>query len=354
MHRHRQTGSIVITGGAGFLGCCLAERLLDAGAHVVLIDHLTTVAAAVRFSALDAKHERRLTLIHGDIRRDSVLERALPNARLVFHLAGQSSPQRSIAWPKEDFDLNARATGHLVAQTLALSDPPTLVFASCRHVYGTVTDIATRHTNDRLEPFDPTIRHFGIGEAHPIEFATPLACSKLAAERHVQWAATCGAPSVVLRLGSVYGPGGDGGDETNCLSQFASQILASEPITVHGDGPQVRDWLHVDDAVDALLAAAGNADALSGAVWNAGGGPRNAASELEIVSLLDPSGAAEVQFTERPACDPDFMVFDNRRFSHVTNWRPRTSLSDGIATVREWLASEDAESRWLKSEAAAI
>jgi CDP-paratose 2-epimerase len=308
----------------------------------------------MRFTALDAKHERRLTLIHGDIRQDSVLERALPNARLVFHLAGQSSPQRSVALPKEDFDLNARATGHLVAQTLALPDPPALVFASCRHVYGTLKEIVTRHIDNRLEPFDPNIRHFGIGEAHPIEFATPLACSKLAAERHVQWAAACGTPSVVLRLGAVYGPGGDGGDETNCLSQFASQILANDPITVHGDGLQVRDWLHVDDAVDALLAAAGNADTLSGGVWNAGGGPRNAASELEIVSLLDASRAAKVQCTERPAGDPDFMVFDNRRFAHATNWRPATSLARGIATVRDWLASEEAESRWQKSEAAAV
>jgi UDP-glucose 4-epimerase len=172
-------------------------------------------------------------------------------------------------------------------------------------------------------------------------YETPLGCSKAAAEQHVQWAATRGLAATVIRLGAVYGPPGGGSDDSEFLTELALRAARHSPLMLIGDGTRVRDWLYLDDAAEALAAAAGQVQKLQGRILHAGGGPRNTASDLELVEMLGVS--AELDSTcylpRRPA-DPEYFVCDNRNFTLRSGWRPRTSLHIGIGHLRRWAASE--------------
>ena len=354
MHRSLKSDCAAITGGAGFIGHRLADRLLSRGMRVVILDDLSAASAGANAAWLRTRHGHRLRLLDADIRDGAARREMLREASVVFHLAAQTNPLRSLSRPRSDFALNARASAELVADLLAADAGPALVFASGRQVYGSLRQVKVRAAGSRLEPLDRELAEQGIGETWPVDFATPLACSKGAAEQHVLGAAARGAPAVVVRLGAVYGPGAAATGDIDSLSGFALRVLAGEGwVAVHGDGRQTRDWLHVDDAVEALLAAAERARALSGEVFNAGGGPANTASELELLRLLLPRGPLP-PLAHLPVLqsEPGYFVCDNRKFAAATGWTPLMRLASGIEELREWINAESRPAPDLAGEMA--
>src|SRR6185437_10730839 len=154
-------------------------------------------------------------------------------------------------------------------------------------VYGGLDDITLRKADTRYEPCDSAVRTRGISEARPLDFHTPYGCSKGAAEQYVlDYARSFHRPAAVFRMSCIYGPHQFGTEDQGWVAHFLIRALEGEPITLYGDGMQVRDVLFVDDLVDAFLLARKHMDRIYGQAFNIGGGPANTLSLLELVDLI--------------------------------------------------------------------
>jgi CDP-paratose 2-epimerase len=340
-HRHHSSISVAITGGAGFVGHKVASRMISEGKRVTILDDLSSPYAARHARSLKSRFGQRVRIVTGDIRDRAARQNCLEGADVAIHLAGQPNSAKSMAQPRRDFDLNARSTGEFIAELLSMPVPPALVYASGREVYGSLRQVDVEVRGARVEPCDPVVGRFGLWESTPLRFETPLGCSKAVAEQHVQWAATKGIAALVIRLGAVYGPEGGGSDDSESLTALAFSAVRHRPLFLAGDGRRVRDWLYVEDAAEALATAAEQVNKLRGRVLHAGGGPGNSASDMELVEMLGgPVESRSVCYLPRGPADPEYFVCDNRNFTLVSGWRPRTSLDAGIECLRSWAASE--------------
>ncbi len=246
---------MVITGGCGFIGTNLAHRLASSGQPVLLLDNLSRPGVDANRRWLQQTHPDLVQVQVGDV-RDPLALSDLARARAVFHLAAQVAVTTSLQDPLHDFDVNARGTLHLLEALRALPNPPPLLFASTNKVYGRLSDLALEEQATRYEPADPALRAAGISELRPLDFHSPYGCSKGAADQYVlDYARTFSLPAAVFRLSCTYGPHQCGSEHQGWVAHFLSRALAGQPITVYGDGKQVRDLLFIDDLVDAMLLA---------------------------------------------------------------------------------------------------
>ncbi|MGN6109862.1 MAG: NAD-dependent epimerase/dehydratase family protein, partial [Kofleriaceae bacterium] len=192
----------------------------------------------------------------------------------------------------------------------------------------------------RWLPADPALRERGLSEALPLDFCTPYGCSKGAAEQYVlDYAATFGLPATVFRMSCIYGPRQLGTEDQGWLAHFLIRALDGAPITIYGDGRQVRDVLFVDDLVDALVRAWRQIDAVRGRPFNIGGGPRNTLSLLELIDHIAMlrGQRPEVRFDGWRTGDQRYFVSDTTAFSAATGWRPRVAPRPGIEALHGWL-----------------
>jgi CDP-paratose 2-epimerase len=328
----------LITGGAGFIGCNLADHLLSQGRRVRVFDNVSRAGVERNLTWLRARHGDRLQIRLGDVREPRALEAALRGTGPVFHFAAQVAVTASLSDPVSDFDINARGTLNLLEAIRRSPRRHGIVFASTNKVYGPLEDVALQVNGRRFEPVDPALRE-GFDENRPLSFQSPYGCSKGAADQYVlDYARTFGIPAVVLRMGSVYGPHQWGDEEQGWIAHFVASALARRTITLFGDGRQVRDPLHIDDLVDALIRAQDRVDRLTGRAFNIGGGPSRAASLLEVVDLVrDLQGSAPaVEFSDWRIADQRYYVSDTRRFCIAAGWSPRVDLAEGVARLHRW------------------
>ncbi len=347
---------VLITGGAGFVGTNLAARLLAAGRRVVLYDDLSRRGVEHNARWLQETWPDAVRLVVADVRDRARLRRALEGTGEVFHLAGQVAVTTSLVHPTVDFEVNALGT-HVLLEELRLrkergQGPRSIVFTSTNKVYGSLPDLPLVERATRWEPADPVVRAAGISEAWSLDLHSPYGCSKGAADQYVlEYARTFGLPGVVFRMSCIYGPRQLGTPDQGWVSQFALCALQGEPLTIYGDGKQVRDVLHVDDLVDALLLAAGRADALAGTAFNIGGGPVNTVSLLELLQLLRALGGRTIS-TGRAECRPGdqrYYVSDTARFRAATGWAPRVGVRAGVARLVRWLMESPSYARRARS-----
>lgn len=346
----------LITGGAGFVGANLAARLLAAGRRVVLYDDLSRAGVEENARWLLEGWGDAVRLVVADVRDRARLRRALEGTGDVFHLAGQVAVTTSLERPTHDFEVNALGT-HVLLEELRLRQrrgegPPSLVFTSTNKVYGALPDLPLVERATRWEPADPLLRARGIPEDQPLDLHSPYGCSKGAADQYVlEYARTFGLPAVVFRMSCIYGPRQLGTPDQGWVSQFALCALEGQPLTVYGDGKQVRDVLHVDDLVDAFLLAAARAPALAGRAFNIGGGPQRTISLLELLDLLRGLGASRLAVGHagwRPG-DQRYYVSDASRFRAATGWAPRVGVHEGVGRLVRWLRESPAYARRARS-----
>ncbi len=333
-------GPIVITGGAGFIGTNVAHRLLSAGKRVVLYDNLSRPGVEQNVEWLRALHGSRVQHDRGDVCDARAVRNVLKRASQVFHFAAQVAVTTSLDNPIDDFEINARGTLNVLEALRSLERPPPLVFTSTNKVYGDLADVRLCVNANRYEPEDEHIRQHGFSENHPLHFHSPYGCSKGAACQYVQdYARTFGLPTVVFRMSCIYGPHQFGTEDQGWLAHFLIQALENSPITIYGDGRQVRDVLFVEDLVDALLLAQRHMDRLSGQVFNIGGGPANAISLLELLELIGEllGRRPETHFADWRQADQQYYVSDTRKFSTATGWSARTDIRAGVKTLYHWL-----------------
>ncbi len=335
--------TVLVTGGAGFIGANLADRLAGQGHQVRVFDALARPGVEANLAWLRRRHPDRVRPIIADIRDRAALAAAVEGVSAVFHMAAQVAVTTSLDDPELDFEVNLRGTLNLLECIRRGPARPALVFASTNKVYGALSDVPLARDGDAYLPTAPGLRASGIGEDRPLQFYTPYGCSKGAADQYVlDYARGFGLPACVLRMSCIYGPRQKGTEDQGWLAHFVYSVLAGRTISIYGDGRQVRDVLFVDDAVNAYLGAWARIDQVTGQAFNLGGGPANAVTLLQVLSEIAEITARtpDLRFSEWRPGDQRYFVADTRRVNAALGLPTPVSWQDGLRRLTDWIMTE--------------
>jgi CDP-paratose 2-epimerase len=333
-------GPVLITGGAGFIGSNLADRIATAGRDVIILDSLARAGVERNLVWLQGRHGAKIRPMVADVRDDDALARAVADAAAVFHLAAQVAVTSSLADPLGDFAINL-ATVKLLEVTRARGRGAPFIFASTNKVYGDLADVPLTRKADAYAP--PAHLRSGVDERRRLDFHSPYGCSKGAADQYVlDWRRSYGLPTCVLRMSCIYGPRQMGTEDQGWVAHFARRALAQEPISIYGDGRQVRDVLHVADAVAAYLSAWSRIEEVAGRAFNLGGGPDNAVSLLQVIGALErlTRRRIEVRFSDWRVGDQRYYVSDARAVRAALELPAARPWREGLADLFDWLRAE--------------
>jgi CDP-paratose 2-epimerase len=336
----RAVHPVAVVGGAGFVGCNLADSFLSEKRDVLVIDNLARAGVESNLAWLKARHGERLTTVVADVRDEAAMRDALADAGAVFHLAAQVAVTTSLVAPVEDFEINARGTLNVLEAVRRSDRRVPVVFASTNKLYGGLENLEMEEAADRYSPKDSRFGRYGVPEDWPIAFCTPYGCSKGAADQYVlDHARTFGGHAAVLRMSCIYGPRQFGTEDQGWVAHFLKQALADEPITIYGDGRQVRDILHVRDAVAAYRAVLAGMDAVSGRAFNLGGGPKNTVSLRQVLTEIGYLVGREpdLAWDEWRASDQLWFVADTRALTAATGWQASIDWRQGMQDLHDWL-----------------
>jgi CDP-paratose 2-epimerase len=338
------TQPVLVTGGAGFIGCNLADRLAQEGQHVLVMDTLARPGTERNLHWLCQRHPQRISCALADVRDATAVEATVRDAIAVFHLAGQVAVTTSLTSPGEDFDVNLRGTFLLLdaLRRRAAGGRGTvpLIFASTNKVYGDLRDVALQKLGGRYLPNDAALRDQGIGEAQPLDFHTPYGCSKGAADQYVlDFDRSFDVPTAVLRMSCIYGQRQMGTEDQGWVAHFLLRALRGEPITIFGDGCQVRDVLHVDDAVNAYVSAWRRIAAVRGRAFNLGGGASNAVSLGQVLAEIGAvlGHPVETIFEDWRPGDQRWYVSDASAARQTLQLPTPLDWRTGLASLARWL-----------------
>ena len=341
---------VLVTGGAGFVGANLADRLAAEGRTVLIYDALARPGVERNLAWLTERHGGRIVPVIADIRDRDALDTAVREVGAVFHFAAQVAVTTSLVAPREDMEVNLGGTLNLLEALRARGEPVPLLFASTNKVYGSLPEIGLSIEGEAYRPDDPHWRAHGVGEDRPLDFHTPYGCSKGAADAYVlDYARSFGLPTVVMRMSCIYGPRQMGNEDQGWVAHFLIRALRGEPITLYGDGRQVRDILHVDDCVAAYRAALARIDRVAGRAFNLGGGPANAVSLRGLIAHAGQLLGRDIAIETGPwrPGDQRYYVSDPRRAIAALGLERPLPWREGVAQLARWLAE------WVETPPAA-
>lgn len=335
--------TILVTGGAGFVGSNLADRLAAEGHRVRVFDALSRPGVEGNLEWLTGRHGDLVEPVVADIRNSDRLAAAVRGADAAFHFAAQVAVTTSMADPAEDLEINIRGTFNLLEAIRAQRPAAPVIFASTNKVYGDLADIGMRPTDDGYVPANAELARRGVAECQPLDFHTPYGCSKGAADQYVlDYARSYGMRTAVFRMSCIYGQRQQGTEDQGWVAHFLIRALEGEPITLFGDGEQVRDICDVADTCDAYLAALARIDRISGRAFNWGGGPANAVS---LLTLLEEVGTflgrpPRIEFADWRPGDQRWFVADTRAADAALGLGSRKPWRQGVRDLLGWLAAE--------------
>jgi CDP-paratose 2-epimerase len=332
---------VIITGGAGFIGTNAASRFLRRGDEVVIVDNLARRGAERNIAWL--RPQGRLTFHNLDIRHGSCvasLVRANRDASAVLHLAAQVAVTTSVDDPRLDFTANALGTLNVLEAVRLANVSIPVIYSSTNKVYGEMNDIRVSENRGRYAYVDET---WGISESRPLDFHSPYGCSKGAADQYVHdYHRIFGMNTVVFRQSCIYGSQQWGNEDQGWVAWFMIAAHRGLPLTVYGDGKQVRDILFVDDLIDAFDLAIANIASAAGGIYNVGGGPRNAISLNELISYIERRQGGPIKREHagwRPG-DQRVYISDIRRAQQDLEWTPKVSWREGLDRLYDWVSTE--------------
>lgn len=332
----------MVTGGAGFIGSNYIHRLLNRGESVTLYDNLSRHGAKINLSWLNSTYTGdNLNFVHGDVRNASLLTATASNADVIIHLASQVAVTTSVEHPREDIENNTMGTFNMLEAARLSGRNPIFIYASTNKVYGGMKDLVIKELSTRYAYQDYP---HGISETYPLDFHSPYGCSKGAGDQYVRdYARIYNLPSVVFRQSCIYGPHQFGVEAQGWVAWFIIAAALKRPITIYGDGKQVRDLLYVEDLLNAYDAAVTHIDTAAGQVYNVGGGPDNQLSVWkEFKPLLEGLLGREIPVQRndwRPG-DQQIFVADIRKAMRELNWKPQVSVNEGIRRLYEWINTD--------------
>lgn len=331
-----QEKTILITGGCGFIGSNASNYYSKKGYKVVVYDNLSRVGSKENLKWL--KQDKNIVFVRGDIRDSKKLELTFrkykPN--LVLHLAAQVTMVTSVKKPREDFEINALGTFNVLEALRKEAPEAALLYTSTNKVYGEMTDLETIEKEKRYE-----YKNFkGISENRGLDFHGPYGCSKGTGDQYtLDWARIYGLKTVVFRQSGIYGPHQFGIEEQGWLAWFINSLLFDRPVTIYGDGKQVRDVLYIDDVLEAYDAALTNINTTRGKAYNIGGGLEYSLSiwELfEIIEKLD-NNKFKYSFGDWRPGDQKAYISEISKAKSDFNWSPKVSPQEGVEKLYNWI-----------------
>lgn len=329
---------ILITGGAGFIGCNLASKLLSQGKKVIVLDNLSRRGAKENLLWL-AKRRGDLEAIIEDIRHFETVKEAIVKTDAVFHLAAQTAVTTSLLNPREDFEINAQGTLNVLEAARAQKRKIPVVFSSTNKVYGSLVNLGIVKNGSRYQ-FGNSIS--AVSEKQPLDFYSPYGCSKGVADQYVRdYARIYDLPTCVFRQSCIYGPRQFGVEDQGWVAHFVISAVFGRPITIYGDGLQVRDLLFIDDLISAFEKALEKIDRIKGEVYNIGGGWENSISVWqEFSQLLSEVNLKlpEVAFKKERPGDQKVYISDISKAKRDLGWEPKVGVKEGIKKLVSWVS----------------
>ena len=333
--------SFLVTGGAGFIGCNYVHRLLSRGEQVTVYDNLSRRGSGANVAWLREQHGAgNLHLVVGDVRDYDTLAQAARKTGVVVHLAGQTAVTTSVKDPRSDFEDNALGTFNALEAARHAGTNPIFLYASTNKVYGGMEEVAVIEQETRYAYRDFPL---GIPETQPLDFCSPYGCSKGAGDQYVRdYARIYGLPTVVFRQSCIYGPRQMGVEDQGWVAWFIIAAITGQPITIYGNGKQVRDVLFIDDLLNAYDAAIAHIDVAAGQVYNVGGGPAHTMSVwAEFGPILERLIGHSIPVSNddwRPGDQPIY-ISDIRKAGRELGWRPQVGVEEGIRRLYEWVVA---------------
>jgi CDP-paratose 2-epimerase len=316
---------ILITGGAGFLGVNAATRMVEDGWHVTLLDNLSRPGTERNLKWLITQFPTETTFVKEDVRNASALNEHVKNQDAILHLAGQVAVTTSLLDPVTDFEVNAGGTLNLLEATRKHNPEAPFVFASTNKVYG------------KLEN-----NNVACKESQPIDFHSPYGCSKGSADQYVRDYARCfHMNTVVLRQSCIYGAHQYGTEDQGWVAHFVHSILNKRPLTIYGDGTQVRDLLDARDLSVLYQSAINNIERTRGEVYNVGGGPPNQRNLIEVIDQIGELTGTKPKYTfaDWREGDQTYYVSDITKVNEHLGWTPKITFDRGLKDLIAWAAS---------------
>ncbi len=328
----------LIIGGAGFIGVNAAHYCALRKHDVTVLDNFSRRGTEENVAWLLREHPA-IKVLRADIRKDTdTLAAQAAACDVVLHLAAQVAVTTSVTDPRTDFEVNAYGTLNVLEAARRAPEPPVVLYASTNKVYGGMEDVGVVSNGNR---YAYQGLPFGVGEERPLDFHSPYGCSKGSADQYVRdYSRIYGLRTVVFRQSCIYGPHQFGIEDQGWVAWFSLGSLFGAPVTIYGDGKQVRDVLYVEDLLDAFDAAITRIDRASGKIYNIGGGPQNAMSLIELLDTLEKINGAALRHTFsgwRPG-DQRVYISDIRLAERELGWRPKVSPEQGVKRMLAWMA----------------
>jgi len=306
---------VLVTGGAGFIGSHLSERLLKEGASVRILDNFST---GDKRNLNNVFHD--IEIIEGDIRNRDIVKKSLKNVDIVFHEAAQINPAKAVKDPLFDFEVNVVGTINLLFE--ALNQNVQKFIMASTNVYGNAEE-------ERMhESFSTLFKKNSL--------LSPYAAAKVSAEAYLKVANDeLGLPTVRLRYTNVYGPRQLAKSESGVVAIFVKNAMRKKPITIFGDGSRKRDFVYIDDVVEANILAS-ECEKANGDVFNVGTGIETSVKELATL-IIDITGE-NIPIIYGPERAADFLRVkaDLTHINSILGYTPKVFLKEGLIKYIDW------------------
>lgn len=330
---------ILVTGGAGFIGSNLVHRLLNQGHEVVIFDNLSRSGCKTNLAWLQAEHGLdSFQLVVANLVDFEALQQAVRGVDRIYHLAGQVAVTTSVKNPRQDFEDNLLGTFNVLESARLAGNNPIVIYASTNKVYGGMEEVEVVEEEACYRYADLP---FGVPETHPLDFHSPYGCSKGAGDQYVRdYARIYDMRTVVSRQSCIYGYRQFGIEDQGWVAWFTIAALKKRPISIYGNGKQVRDVLFIDDLLDAYGAMVKNIEKTAGKIYNVGGGPKNVMSIwAEFGPMLEELVGHTIPVTYRDwrPGDQPIYISDIRKAEQELDWSPQISVSQGVNRLFEWV-----------------
>jgi len=336
------TKRILITGGAGFVGCNAARFFGARNWNVTVLDNLSRQGTDKNLAWL--RDGTTFDFEHVDVRDRAAIDRVMANGRFdaIIHLAAQVAVTTSVADPSTDFAVNAFGTFNMLDAVRLHCPEAVFIFASTNKVYGKIAGASSELRGNRYAYLD---RPHGIGESEPLDFLSPYGCSKGAADQYtLDYARMYKIPATSFRQSCIYGPRQFGVEDQGWVAWFAIASLLGRDITIFGDGKQVRDVLHVDDLLHAYEAVIRAPEKIAAEAFNVGGGPGQVLSLIDLIGMLERRLGRKIpaKWDDWRPGDQQVYISDIRKLDRLLGWKPEIGVESGITQLIDWVAQNRA------------
>jgi CDP-paratose 2-epimerase len=333
---------VLVTGGSGFIGSNLTNYFASKGNETIVYDSLSREGTKYNLDWLKRLYGEKIEFVHGDIRDFELLKQYVKDVDAIVHTAAQVAVTSSIKNPREDFEINALGTFNVLEAVRATNKDIAVIFFSTNKVYGNnVNKIPLVERETRYEFADPKYK-LGIPEDFPTDANehTPYGVSKYTADLYVRdYTSVYGLPTVTFRCSCMYGIRQFGNEDQGWVAHFVISSIFDKPLTIYGDGKQVRDVLFVEDVNRLVESALTNIRRVKGEVFNIGGGPQNTISLLELISMLERKLNKKISYSFsdwRPA-DQKVYISDIRKAEKLLGWKPLVKPKEGVEQLIKWV-----------------